>query len=179
MGRIIGNLGLLASIMALSSLIFGVFQEPLGPYMHGIMGGVMEIYSVIRDGVFAGLGWSFSALFNVIGHWLTWLPPAPWFNIPEFGKDFATLYVLGAISYTNALIRHHSRREADVFPPHLQMRIIHFFVWPFSVLLWLLLALPLGHREDFKLDWLIEFGKVVIGVLVFFLLVYAENQIGL
>ncbi len=94
--RTIGALGLLASVMALSSLIYGAFQEPLGPYMQGVMGGVIDVYRAMRDALFAGLGWTFSGFINWIGQWLTWLPPAPWFSIPSIGLDGITLWFLCA-----------------------------------------------------------------------------------
>jgi len=94
MGKVRDILGLLASVMALSSLVYGAFQEPLVPYMQGIMGGVMDVYRLMRDYVFSGLGWTFSGLINLIGQWLTWLPPAPWFVLRGGVADAFLIYLL-------------------------------------------------------------------------------------
>lgn len=97
--RTIGFVGLLASAMALSSLIYGAFQEPVGPYMEGIIGGVMDVYRTMRDLLFAGLGWTFSGLINWAGQWLSWLPPAPWFFLPPLWHDVLSIYIIGGVAF--------------------------------------------------------------------------------
>lgn len=95
----IAMLGLLASIMALSSLVYGAFQEPLLPFMQGVMGGALESYNQLRDTFFSGLGSVVANLINWIGMHLAWLPSAPWFTLPPIIKDLFSLHILFGVAF--------------------------------------------------------------------------------
>lgn len=207
--RTFGFLGLLASVMALSSLVYGAFQEPLGAYMQGVMGGVMEVYRTMRDLLFAGLGWTFSVLINFFGQWLSWLPRAPWFNLFPFASDLLTIYVLTAGSFYSTFYsfvdsKGRGRYSGNAFWSAL--------LWPFSLGALIVMGyfsppLPYGHQDWQTEDnqrakvsyekavqgfseeihyfrkrvfrWILRLLLIFVGAGIFFLLAYAENQIGL
>ncbi|WP_428408440.1 hypothetical protein [Hyphococcus sp.] len=185
MSRTIGFLGLLASIVALASLIFSAFHEPLYPYMLGIMGGFVEAYRTMRDALFSGLGWILLALINWAGNWLDWLPPTPWFHFSNAAKDAFTFYCLIAAAMLRVLYRHWGNN-----PWHWQGK--SFWAWWENFLLSLLFPIliilslfPLGKNvrdrigaSSIKLA-MVELGKALLGTLVFFFFVVAENRIGL
>lgn len=198
--RTIGVLGLIASMMAFSSLIYGACQEPLYPYMQGVMGGVMDVYRTMRDGVFVGLDWAFSGLINWVGRWVGWLPPAPWFRLGPIQSDFFAIYLLGA----GATYRAWSKDGYPyVFFINFLKTIGVSLLWPFTFFsqLWTVIFAMETAREkekerdpllwDSALDvfesgskrlarnWVGSFFAVISGSTVFFVLVYAENRIGL
>lgn len=213
--RTIGILGLLASIMALSSLIYGASQEPLSPYMQGVMGGVMDVYRSMRNALFAGLGLTFSELINLIGKWLAWLPPAPWFSMPPIGMDIVTLYVIGANTTLHALVPEiiaefrQEKKDREKLKEYLEkynkkppsrffgnkLEYLNFawnllligMLWFWFVVMRLSGGL-MGLRPNSFGDmtslsyvrrWIFQLASTLGGSGVFFLLVYAENQIGL
>jgi len=198
-GKVRDALGLLASIMALSSLVYGAFQEPLYPYMQGIMGGVMDVYRTMRDGAFAGLGIAFSGVINSLGNWLSWLPPAPWMTLPPWSKDFLTAYSLFGLAQSNAVLEmieqtagYYGKFQAieDDFgrrgkptPVYLRTppRWVRAVCWPFYLFLCIYAAnkYKLYSPSTFFEFWIVRIGALVAGSAGFFLLVYAENRIGL
>ncbi len=190
--RTIGLLGLLASVMALSSLIYGAFQEPLGPYMQGIMGGVMDVYRTIRDLLFGGLGFVFSSIITWIAQWLTWLPAAPWFRLPGFIMDLIQLYIFFGTSFAYWNIRTlegvNGKTYVITAGPIAVLKDVVF--WPFRALIFIRIAffnygkkVGLEGAEKIFRGYLLhsffQFLRIVSASSFFFLLVYAENQIGL
>ncbi len=163
--RTIGLLGLLASILALSSLIAGAFQEPLGPYMNGVLGGLLEAYRAMRDMLFSGLGFIFSGLINWAGQWLDWLLPAPWFTMPASLKDLLAFYSLLFASM------HRTRRDSaykeirnKTYRPD-ERETTWQSAWE-----------QLSYAGKYMTKHL---AIMMLGSGVFFLLVYAENRVGL
>jgi len=159
--RTFGFLGLLTGVMALSSLVYGAFQEPLGAYMQGVMGGVMEVYRTMRDLLFSGLGGAFSGLIDFAGRWFSWLPPAPWFTLPGWLADIISVWLV----YRSSLFRGNTTaaREDLPYPPR-------DLPYPPSDIAFGARGRRLGK---------IYFYQTLLGATLFFLLVYAENQIGL
>ncbi len=218
--RTVGFLGLLASIMALSSLIYGAFHEPLYPYMQGLVGGILDAYRTMRDIIFTGLGWAFSGLINWVAQFLNWLPPAPWLTVTGILKDAITLYFIlqSAMSALLFGILSSGGQGAPlVFRYEDRIYVNWAFIfslagllfWPAYFLIYFFL--PAKNMRDLRilrdkiihdngsgfmtpdmpwtvgawgvLESLIRWRNRIIsiggGTLGFFLLVYAENQIGL
>lgn len=175
----IGLLGLLASVMALSSLLYGAFQEPFEPYLQGVMGGVLDMYRTMRDHIFSGTGAVLSHAWSWSRTWLDWLPPLPWFTLSDWGKDLLSLYILIGGAYV--------RQQFDFIRKHKQsyvgkksMVIVRAFFWPLVIFL----AKRRGEVlfvvgfETWFMTWLYRFALLLLGCSVFFLLAYAENRIG-
>ncbi len=121
-------LGTLLNVLALSSLILGLFVLPFDEYLRGVMGGVLNSYRSLRDIVFAGIGSPIADLINVIGEWLTWLPAAPWFRIHPAIKDIITLYLISGA----ALVRtREEMRFGSISKPW--GAIGTFLLWPYPV----------------------------------------------
>lgn len=183
--KTIATLALLASVMALSSLIYGAFHQALGPYMQGIMGGILDAYRAMRDSLFSGIGAACALLINWARHWLSWLPPAPWFTLPNIVKDVFALYLIGLAAFlrwdkrtwNEMLERDPSARRiwfSDFIVALRWPRTLIFFVWRGLIKR----ELPeLGRKNARLLVW--QFGQIIIGVVVFFLLAYAEERINL
>ena len=180
--RTIGLIGLLASIMALSSLIYGVFDEPLYQYMQGVVGGIIDIYRIMRDFVFTNLGWALSALINTAKQWLTWVPSAPWFTLSGLQLDLLTAYLIVQGSLNSIAIPTIWHRWSEFTLGSRLILVSSIFLFP----LWILLFFQ-GHRSlnarmsiDIGLEvWLKTLVYTLIGALIYFLIVFAENQIGL
>ncbi len=169
--RTFGFLGVLASVMALSSLVYGAFQGPLFPYMQGIAGGFLDVYRLMRDYAFAGLGWTFTGLINLVGQWLTWLPPAPWFSLSSVVQDILSLYVIGGIAFWNFFYEilfaqaYRAKQEKqiswvsaiflpEVFPKFILRSFLLFTLFPFwllfvtNMILW-----EIGRGRDKPVRW--------------------------
>ncbi len=210
--RTMGALGLIASVMAMSSLIYGAFQEPLYPYMQGITSSMLDVYRIMRNGIFGGLGGIFSGLINWIGQWLTWFPRAPWFSLSPIGADIVTLYALGfgtafKAQMTYALKEHH-RSDSFVYISSFRVAL----VWPLSSIRAILgfrnarerfeqmydefheitgphpdgesnremiVSWNTENANRHSITYLTNYLSVFFGTVAFFLLVYAENRIGL
>lgn len=219
--RTIEFLGILASVMALCSAIYGAFHESLYPNMQGIMGGVLEVYRTMRDLVFVGLGWTFSGGINLFAQWLTWLPPAPWFSLSPFLKDIAAMYVIigSAVrqTYIAAFNISEDTRRRVVFrntesQPNFIKSIGVLLLWPIFLfeIYWdgrawnkevkrykellnkvnreggtpyyeglVRKELAAKYWQKLTTAFHFSFAATLLGAAGFFLLVYAENRIGL
>lgn len=185
LGRSLSLLGLLFSVMALSSLVYGAFTEPLEPYLQGIMGGVMEYYREFRDAVFGGLGVVVSGLINWLGalQWFGWLPESPWFQLNALARDLLLLYAVVAGTFYRVLAV--SRSRGWLNPDATKLFLFWSIVfWPLELIRGLLLVL-FGSSRKRKMV-LEDFLAQAIGLLVvssatmlFFLLAYGENRLGL
>ena len=212
--RIIGFLGLLASVMALSSLVYGAFQEPLGPYMQGIMGGILDAYRAIRDFIIGGLGSLFLSTINFFGQWLRWLPPAPWFTVPGFIKDILAFYFLLSAAATRLMLSSIGIREGAYEVVQFRRGLVNavldyflifslFIIWPGLLFGVVVNGKSSFERRQFSMSpsgkpdytsigvtvYLLDYQHIqamvkrlcqyTLGATFFFLLVYAENRIGL
>ncbi|MEM9705824.1 MAG: hypothetical protein AAF850_07080 [Pseudomonadota bacterium] len=115
--RVVGALGFLISVMALSSLIYGALTSPLEPYLLGVLGGTLEYYRAFRDLIMGGIGTALSVLINLIRSvpWFQFLPKAPWFVPPGWAFDVATIGALVIASAIRALILRVAGGTAVIF----------------------------------------------------------------
>lgn len=179
----VGILGLVASIMALSSLVYGAFSEPLGPYMQGFMGGLLEIYRTMRDALFAGLGTTFSGLINFTARWLSWLPPAPWAVFSPLERDFVVLYCLGAGAAFRT-IRQLMNEKSGGSEAYWLMRVVRDAVfWPVAMAAhlfnWIFAPARVSRSHRGFIHFYFQLFNVFLGGALFLILVFAENGVGL
>lgn len=171
-GRTIGVLGFLLGILALSSLIYGFFTEPFEPYLRGVVGETLEKYQHFRDLVFAWLGGVSSTLINWLGsfRWLSFLPPAPWFQIDAAMKDVATLVSLILTSVVRGMtdarwasVSERFKQQAREGTTNVYLRLIYGFESGLAATVILLLRFAV---------------LTSVGTLIFFLMAYGEAQLG-
>ncbi len=181
--RTIGFLGFIANVIALSSLIYGAFQEPLGPYMQDIMGGVLQAYASVRDAIFETLGSALTTMTNGLKNYFSWLPWAPWFTLSSIGRDVIVMYALGG----SAAFRTMQDLMREKYGPsnwNWILRVLRDAVfWPIAMSSHLLRWFSGSKVAERSHTGFIRFYKqlvlVLIGSVVFFLLVFAENIFGL
>ena len=92
--KVVSTINFVVRVISIVSLIYGGFQEPLVPYMQGIIGGAIDVYRDVRDQLFGGLGWVLSEFINWARQWLPRIPQAPWFSIHPIAKDIIIVYFL-------------------------------------------------------------------------------------
>lgn len=157
--------------MAAVSLFYGAFNQPLEPYMHGFLGGILEAYRAMRDIIFSGVGVALKNVINTLSIAFEWIPPWPWIQWRPYFSDLVLL-----CSLTMAAI---GRMKKDVFGQRtvienatqkLPRRSSNIFLYGD-----LFLRLIGGMLVLFAK----QFALILLGVGGFFALVFAENQIGL
>jgi len=169
-------LGLFASIMALSSLIYGAFSEPLAPYVQGEAGRVMNAYRMLRDASFSELGTLFSGLINEFGRWLS--SPAPRFAVPALVKDVLLIYL--AIGGAAIRGRRNCPRDAK-YPDGSRglLRRLTAHAQNIGVfLLWPVLGVFARRRRAYREYFWWSMFNAAAGAALFFLLAHGENQAG-
>lgn len=181
--RTIALLGFVANVVALSSLLYSAFQEPISPYMQEIMGGVLQTYASLRDAVFDGVGSAPKKLTNWLHSYFRWLPSAPCFTLSSIGRDVIVLYALGASAAFRTMqglikVKHGPTNW------HWLLRVLRDSVfWPIAMslhlLLWFSGSKPAERSHTGFISFYRQLFWVFIGAAIFFLLVFAENMIGL
>ncbi len=163
-------LGILAGAMALVSLIFGAFQEPLAPYLQGVMGGVLKSYQTMRDVLFDGIGWGLTTLLNLLRNWFTWLPEPPWLSWrPEYSDNIVFWSLYFSASYrmvydpwgqrVAAETMFAKRKHKSLIRSAFSFKTAFDLIRLFATIFWF--ALPF-----------------IVGAFIFFLIAYGTSRLG-
>ena len=159
--RVFSLLGIAASALAVVSLIVNSAGEPLIDYLGGIFGGLLIQYQLYRDIIYSNIGTAVTTAINSI----SFLPDAPWFNLPAVGRDIVTVISIAFMSsFRGVSDSEDAMGGAQERFTYTSRGIKRSRAYPsFSNIL------PFAMMNIFK---------VLMGAALFFGLAYAEKQLG-
>ncbi|MEX6634281.1 hypothetical protein [Hyphococcus lacteus] len=162
-------LGFITSVVGLVSLIHGALGNSISSQFDGLVIGTIEVYRILRDIIISGIATGLAALINFSRSRFDLPAPLPWIEWRAYYGDVVILFSLSIA----AVWRTFQDKQGIKFLIFQTMKSLKREGNDFPIL-----PLLKGGIVLISL-YLLHFLSIFIGAVIFLLVSYAENKLGL